>query len=175
MTIQQKPCPPRLIDRAWIVQLPQQVGAVSVSGEIPQDQIDLITWSSLREAFAFNTNESVVLPADVQKVYDAVSAHLRKAKLYISPRVELAIKRYWAVAEKWFEKELGIEPSIVALDYAIAQKVLPKIQGHGDDYEKWLDDLRTILNSNDLNMSAKIVKDITERSSQQMKYFQFFA
>ena len=58
---------------------------------------------------------------------------------------------------------------------AIAQKVLPKIQGHGDDYEKWLEELRAILNSNDLNMSAKIVKDITERGVQQMKYFQFFA
>lgn len=166
---------PRLIDRAWIVQLPQQVGAVSTCAEIPEDQIELITWDSLRNAFALSTTECVMLPPDIQKIYDAVCGHLRKAKLYISPRVEISIKRYWAVAEKWFEKELGIEPPIVALDYAIAQKVLPKIQGHGDDYEKWLEELRSILNSNDLNMSAKIVKDITERGVQQMKYFQFFA
>ena len=166
---------PRLIDRAWVIQLPQQVGAVSVSAEIPQDQIELITWNSLQKAFAVGSSDSVVLPTDIQKIYDAVSAHLRKAKLYISPRVELAIKRYWVVAAKWFEKELGIEPSIVALDYAISQKILPKIQGQGEEYEKWLEDFRAILNSNDLNISAKIVKDITECGNQQMKYFQFFA
>lgn len=166
---------PRLIDRAWIVQLPQQVGAVSTCAEIPEDQIELITWDSLRKTFGLDSSMCVMLPPDIQKIYDAISAHLRKAKLYISPRVEIAIKRYWFVAAQWFEKELGIEPPVVALDYAIAQKVLPKIQGHGDDYEKWLEELRAILNSNDLNMSAKIVKDITERGVQQMKYFQFFA
>lgn len=166
---------PRLIDRAWIIQLPQQVGPVSTCAEISEDQIDIITWDSLKGAFSNNQGECIVLPSDIQKKYDAVVTHLRKVKLYLSPRVEIAIKRYWSAASVWFEKELGIEPPVVALDYAIAQKVLPKIQGHGDEYEKWLEELRAILNTHDLNMSAKIVKDIMERGNQQMKYFQFFA
>lgn len=166
---------PRLIDRAWIVQLPQQVGPVSTCSAIADDQIEVITWDSLNRTFSPSSMECIMLPAEIQKIYDTVSAHLRKAKLFVSPRVEIAIKRYWAIASTLFEKELGIEPSVVALDYAIAQKILPKIQGHGDDYEKWLDELRSILNTKDLNVSAKIVKDISERGSQQMKYFQFFA
>lgn len=168
---------PRLIDRAWIIQLPQQIGAVSTCSEIADDQIEVINWDSLKEAFAPSVGTCITLPEDVQKIYQAVAAHLRdrRAKLYISPRVEIAIKHYWSVASTVFEKELGIEPDVVALDYAIAQKVLPKIQGHGDDFEKWLEELLAILNAKDLNMSAKIVKDITERGVQQMKYFQFFA
>lgn len=166
---------PRLIDRAWVVQLPQQVGAVSTCAKISDEQIELVTWSSMQNAFFRNDGGCITLPEEIQKIYDAIVAHLRKVKVYISPRVEIAIKRYWSVASSLFEKELGIEPPIVALDYAIAQKVLPKIQGHGEDFERWLDELRGILNKNDLNMSAKIVKDITERGVQQMKYFQFFA
>lgn len=166
---------PRLVDRAWVVQLPQQIGAVSTCSQITEDQIELVTWNSLQNAFLYSDGECIVLPEEIQKIYEAVVTHLRKVKVYISPRVEIAIKRYWSVASSLFEKELGIEPPVVALDYAIAQKVLPKIQGHGGDYEKWLEELRGILNKNDMNMSAKIVKDIAERGVQQMKYFQFFA
>lgn len=166
---------PRLIDRAWIVQLPQQFGSLSAYTEISKEQIELISWESLRNTFGVNSDDTATLSADVQRKYDAVIAHLRKAKIYVSPRVEIAIKNYWIVAASLFEKELGIEPDVVAIDYAIAQKILPKIQGHGDEFENWLDEFRTLLNTNDLNMSAKIVKDIVERGGQQMKYFQFFA
>ncbi len=166
---------PRLIDRAWVVQLPQQFGSLSACTEIPVEQIELITWESLHNTFGAKSAGTATLPADIQRKYDAVITHLRKVKIYVSPRAEIAIKNYWHVAESLFEKELGIEPAVVAIDYAIAQKILPKIQGHGDEFEKWLDDFRSLLNANDLNMSAKIVKDIADRGSQQMKYFQFFA
>ena len=166
---------PRLIDRAWIIRLPRQLDTVSACAEITNDQIDLISWDSLRKAFSLPSTEDVGFTSDIQTRYNNVSKHLRKQNLYISPRVEIAMKRYWAVAKECFEKELGIERPIVALDYAIAQKVLPKIEGHGEEYKKWLEGLAEVLEDNYLLKSEEIVRDIIERGQMQMQYFRFFS
>lgn len=79
------------------------------------------------------------------------------------------------IAAKYFEEdETKTSAEIVALDYAVAQRILPKIMGNGDAFEKWLDDFRAFCSNNELNMSAKILKDIIERGNQRMKYYEFF-
>jgi len=60
------------------------------------------------------------------------------------------------------------------LDYAVAQRLLPKISGNGEVFEKWLEEFRSLCSNHGLNMSAKIIKDIIERGNQQMKYYRFF-
>ena len=100
---------------------------------------------------------------------------LREQRFFISPRIDRAIKRYWAAAEKWFVlDETRTSPSVVALDYAVAQRLLPKISGSGEVFEKWLEEFRSLCSNHGLNMSAKIIKDIIERGNQQMKYYRFF-
>lgn len=165
---------PRLIDRAWIIQLPRQTATTATYTEIPKEKIELITWDSLCHTFALPANQNVDFSPDIQTIYDDIIKHLRKERLYISPRIDIAIKRYWAVASKFFTAEFGVEPSVVALDYAISQKFLPKIQGYGNEYEKWLTDLYSILDDHNLNASATIVDDIIKRSPENTKYFQFF-
>ena len=166
---------PRLIDRAWIISLPQQHSPILTQKEIPEEKIEIISWSSLEEAFILPDSECK-LSNEVQKIYDTILIHLKKQLFVVNYRVDAAIKRYWAVASRHFENdETGTDAAIVALDYAIAQRILPKIIGDGKDFESWLKDFGSLCSNHDLNMSAGIIKSIIERGNQRMNYYQFFA
>lgn len=165
---------PRLIDRAWIVSLPQQNYMCLGEDEISASDIEIVTWKSLCDAF-IPRKEECVLSAEVQRVYDLLLAKLREKRFSVSPRIDKAIKRYWVAAAKHFEEdETKTSAEIVALDYAVAQRVLPKIVGNGETFEKWLDEFRAFCSNYELNMSAKILKDIIDRGNQKMKYYEFF-
>lgn len=165
---------PRLIDRAWIVTLPQQNGSIIPGKDLTEDEIEVITWASLQNAFV-PQKEECRLSAEVQKIYDNIVLHLRKYHFIVSPRIDMAIKKYWAAASKRFEvDDTKTDPFTIALDYAVAQRILPKIIGNGEEFEHWLEEFRSICSSNSLNMCAKILRDIIDRGNQQMKYYQFF-
>lgn len=169
---------PRLIDRAWIITLPQlnlrDYSSLGNESNIPAEEVEVISWKSLRDAFTPVKDECFFTP-ELQKCYESIVAKLREKKFTVSPRIDIAIKRYWAIASKYFEMDdtKTVVPTI-ALDYAIAQRILPKIGGNGEEFEKWLKEFSSLCSSNGLNTSAAIVKDIIERGNQQMKYYQFF-
>lgn len=169
---------PRLIDRAWIITLPQlnlrDYSSLGNEASIPTEEIEVISWNSLRDAFTPAKDECFFTP-EIQKCYDSVIAKLREKKFTVSPRIDIAIKRYWAIASKYFEMDdTKTAATTIALDYAIAQRILPKIVGNGEEFEKWLKEFSSLCSSNGLNTSAAILKDIIERGNQQMKYYQFF-
>lgn len=169
---------PRLIDRAWVITLPQlsqqYYSSFINKAEIPEEMIEVITWDSLKKAF-IPTKEECVFTPEIQRCYDSIIAKLREKKISVSPRIDYAIKRYWAVASKHFEMdETQTVAATVALDYAVVQRILPKILGNGEDFEKWLEEFRSLCSNNGLNISAKMLKDIIECGNQQMKYYQFF-
>lgn len=169
---------PRLIDRAWIITLPQlnlrDYSSLGNESNIPAEEVEVISWKSLRDAFTPVKDECFFTP-ELQKCYESIVAKLREKKFTVSPRIDIAIKRYWAIASKYFEMDdtKTVAPTI-ALDYAIAQRILPKIGGNGEEFEKWLKEFSSLCSSNGLNTSAAIVKDIIERGNQQMKNYQFF-
>lgn len=169
---------PRLIDRAWIITLPQlnlrDYSSLGNESNIPAEEVEVISWKSLRDAFTPVKDECFFTP-ELQKCYESIVAKLREKKFTVSPRIDIAIKRYWAIASKYFEMDdtKTVAPTI-ALDYAIAQRILPKIGGNGEEFEEWLKEFSSLCSSNGLNTSAAIVKDIIERGNQQMKYYQFF-
>ncbi|HJJ92871.1 MAG TPA: hypothetical protein O0X64_03535, partial [Methanocorpusculum sp.] len=169
---------PRLIDRAWVITLPQLTlrDYSSSIGEanIPAKEIEVIPWASLRDAF-IPTKEECIFTPEIQKCYDLIITKLREKNLSVSPRVNAAIKQYWVTASKYFEKDdTETAGATIALDYAISQRILPKLIGHGEEFEKWLKEFGSLCSSNGLNTSAQMIKNIIERGNQQMKYYQFF-
>lgn len=169
---------PRLIDRAWIITLPQlnlrDYSTLNNEVSIPAEEIEVVSWDCLRRAFIPTRDECIFSP-EIQKCYDSVITKLREKKFAVSPRIDFAIKRYWAIASKYFEMDdTKTAATTIALDYAIAQRILPKIIGNGEEFEKWLKEFSSLCSSNGLNTSAAILKDIIERGNQQMKYYQFF-
>lgn len=167
---------PRLIDRAWIVTLPKldKVTRPGVSRkEWEAEKCQIISWASLREAFIPKEAECE-FTAEIQKIYDKIVAHLQKARLGVSPRIEGAIKRYWAAASQRFVEKDGVQPGVIALDYAVAQRILPKIDSNIDNFNAWLNAFKDICETHSLRESERLLKDIIAHGEQQMDYYQFF-
>ena len=167
---------PRLIDRAWIISLPPQTRISSFQDKIDSSQIEIISWDTMKKAFMPTYEElSGGWPNEVSKVYDAIVSKLRDQHIFVSPRVDASIKRYWAVASKHFEMdETKTDPKFVALDYAVSQRILPKILGSGEQFGLWLEEFKNYCSNQGMNMTKRLLEDIIERGNRQMKYYNFF-
>ena len=165
---------PRLIDRAWIVTLPKATG-LYLGDSIDDSQLKNVSWEALKTTFVNSESEDFNFNNEVQKIYDELKKILNQADYSISPRVDIAIHKYCSVATRLMEDdEYNNSASIVALDYAIAQKVLPKIIGSGDDFADWLEGFKTFATSNNLMKTSELLTEMINRGNKQMKFFQFF-
>ena len=165
---------PRLIDRAWIVTLPHSDVVPEIQPGLSQGEIQLLSWSQLKSLFDVAYRESCQLTGVEQNVYDRIRARLAEQNIYLSMRIELAIRRYWKVASRLMEPEDHIRPGIIALDWAVAQKILPKLSGNGAEYEKWLIQFRDDCAGNRMVQSAALLDQILQWGNRRMKFFQFF-
>lgn len=165
---------PRLIDRAWIITLPRTDAVPEMTQGISQGDIQLLNWSQLKSLFDVAPRESCQLTSVEQNVYDRIKARLAEQNIYLSMRIELALRRYWKVAARLMEPEDHIRPGIIALDYAVAQKILPKLSGNGAEYEKWLIQFRDDCEGNRMVQSAALLDQILQWGNRRMKFFQFF-
>lgn len=162
------------MDRAWVLSLPQPRVITYGMERIPVDSIKLVGWNELKNAF-YPLTDNPTFNDEIANTYSKITDSFRKQRISISPRVDRAIKNYWAVASQIMKKDdTGTTPTYVALDYAVSQRILPKITGNGEDYEKWLFGLKELFKSSQLNASAKIIEGIIERGNDSMNYFQFF-
>jgi MoxR-like ATPase len=165
---------PRLIDRAWIVSLPKNT-AVQYEQIIPEDIVKNVTWDEIKSVFTIQGYEIKGFDRETQAIYEGLKERLLHQGIYISPRVDLAIQKYWVVASNLMEEdEYGNSSNVIAMDYAIAQKILPKINGSGDEYETWLEELEKYCDSKGMVYSAELLTSIINCGNKEMKYYQFF-
>lgn len=163
---------PRLIDRAWIISLPKS-SMIQYGQELQKDQLQHITWDAVKKVFV--NAERKNFDRETQLIYEGLKDKLKKQDIYVSPRVDIAIQKYWTVASNLMEEdEYGNGAGIVALDYAISQKILPKIIGSGDEYESWLEELKSYCDAKNLSYTVDLISTIISRGNRQMKYYQFF-
>ena len=165
---------PRLIDRAALIRLPD-VRYAKVEDEKLTDTsfVKVIRWEELQKIFHTDSfGEMDLVPSNI---YEEICRQFREnMRICISPRVERNIKEYWNVAKNLFDSEEGNDKIIVALDYAVAQKLLPKINGSGDSYLKFLEKLQDICEKNNLVKCEKHLRDIIKRGKASMNYYQYF-
>lgn len=168
---------PRLIDRAWIIRLPKVKAGTASPLSLNHDETELISWNSIVGLFGSSTQSIEPMSEDVSKIYDTLLLKLREAKITVSPRVDGAIRRYWQVAQKLFEADVnyGTPSSLVALDYAIAQKILPHINGSGEKFGENLKQILKFFNEKNLRCSSEILSEIIQKGDDMMSYYQFFA
>lgn len=168
---------PRLIDRAWVIRLPKVKASYSIPAVISPEEDEVISWSSLVATFGSEGEDFVQMSGSAKDIYDELINKCRIAKIGVSPRVDAAIRKYWSAAQKHFENDsnYGTDASIVALDYAVSQRILPHINGSGDKYGERLKDLQKFCSEKNLTMSADALAEIIQSGDETMKYYQFFA
>ena len=79
------------------------------------------------------------------------------------------IKDYCAIGYTLFQSN----NHLTCLDYAVSQKILPMIDGFGNEYKHFLEELR----ENELSgmkKSQKIINTILCKGDKNMKHYQFF-
>jgi len=160
---------PRLIDRAWVVTLPSCQEGVSTD-LVFEDKNLIIPFKNIVDSLNERATEFV---GRIKRILDAVYSKFKKNNISISPRIDKAIRNYCSIAQGWFDDEQSGK-DLNALDYAIAQKLLPKINGNGGAYRKFLDELFELFTQEKLNHCAEILSRIIQRGSSMMDYYKFF-
>jgi DNA polymerase III delta prime subunit len=164
---------PRLIDRAPIISLGDDISldgissltnSFSFNGAIPFQQIN--------NAFNIPSSEADFLPdeqASLDQILSILSSHTAKtSSIHISRRKINAIKRYCYIAN-----ELGGMRNR-PLDFAVAQHILPAVEGYGAAFRERLLKLEQKLIDFDLNISRRALRNIIDEGDNYADTYSYF-
>ena len=161
---------PRLIDRAFIISLPE---SDDIKSDYEKPNYKPISWDNLVNVFTSKDDKKI--SSKIFDLYAEIKELFLKENIYISPRIDKAVLSYCKTAASLFEEEYCISTDIIGLDYAVSQKLLPKINGNGEMYRKWLnDELFCKLEKHNMLKSKFKVAAILDCGERRMNYFQYF-
>jgi hypothetical protein len=160
---------PRLLDRAFVITLPNN----GVQNKDIEDfTFEPINWNALKEAFTPRGS----MTQKCKDIYAKVEDILMKLNLQLSYRCKNAVDKYVVATSRYLSdpkletKLTGNEASVTALDYAIAQRVLPQIDVLGESYLDALEELYELFDLNNMNKCANIIKRIINSGSEMADY-----
>ncbi len=157
---------PRVLDRINIIQLNKSED-INFSN-ISNSKIKNIQLSFKRciEFFELTDNNQVELKIEdkTEKAYREIKSEFKNLKIFISPRVEIAIKRYITLASKYMSDVNK------PLDYCVAQRLLPLINLQGSENKQKLVLLKEKLENNKCEISTRILEDIISIGSEKGIY-----
>ena len=194
---------PRIIDRAWIINLPSTDNFSETDYQLLTDKI--ITWETICNYFEGNQVNEISKTVDkyLQQIYTMVN----EIDMYISARSKILIEKYikittniygddnlkcldYVVSQKILpmingngEKYIKITTNIYGddnlkcLDYVVAQKVLPMINGNGENYSEVLEELLKLFTDSNvrLDKSKSIIEKIIKDGKNNMHYYNYFS
>lgn len=166
---------PRLIDRSWIIMLDSSYDDSMVyNDDLDIEDDGVVTFKDMEKYFmdSFKKND---IPENVSDTLDNIYEIFNKNNICVSPRIRKIIDRYLRIGVNIFENFKITSHEYVALDYVVAQKLLPKIDGQGEDYEKFLESLASVFEDKKMTKCSGILGKITENGNKNMKYYQFFS
>lgn len=157
---------PRVLDRINIIQL-NKSNDINFSS-ISNSKINNIQLSFKRciDFFELINVNSIELKIEdkIEKGYKEIKNEFKKLKIFISPRVEIAIKRYITLASKYMSDVNK------PLDYCVAQRLLPLINLQGSENKQRLESLKEQLKNNKCEISTRILDDIINIGSEKGIY-----
>ena len=127
---------PRLIDRAFIVTLPDfAIGDEVDTQAIENTVFKPVEWNAFIHTYGRQAKLSFSMGQALQNLAEAS----RNLGIDISPRTFNAMVNYLSVAPKYLEGRDGQSSETVAMDFVVLQKILPAINGFDDDYQKQIE------------------------------------
>lgn len=144
---------PRLLDRAWMISLPVDDSSVLgyAAADAPHREVKPILWEDLYSVFGERHLSEVKNGEILESIYKVFKKH----HVQISVRTKLAIERYLLTAQAVFEEEPDRPgKEYIAMDYAVMQKLLPKI----DKYRiTMLEELQSLAREYKLEMTDECI------------------
>ncbi len=154
---------PRVLDRVNMIQIPQQTLFETNVEFALEDIEDLkLSYSKCREYFGLfdfkSENVNLDLSQEVIDIYtDLKKTFNDELQIFISPRIDNAIKKYCHTAGKIMREESR------PLDYCISQRILPLINMQGDKAKTKLEELQEKFKKHNLTNSSDILAKIIKR------------
>lgn len=168
---------PRLIDRAWIIMLNSDTENVEyMSDYIIDEDVPMFPFEYFIRFFGANkilekNNSYDELNDELLIKFNEIYCLFKEANVSVSSRVLKMIKKYCVVGKDVFDDSDNI---YVSLDYAIAQKLLPLINGYGETYRDFLKQLQEKCDKSSMPKCNDIIKAIIKNGDKNMQYYQFF-
>lgn len=159
---------PRLLDRAWIIKLPDS----DIIEEVPCPA-EKVLWEDLSEAFN-NVGDGEISP-DCKSLLEQIFKVFQNYGMAVSPRIQLSMRRYIISAKYAMKGVNGVSSEIIAVDYAVMQRLLPKINGYMKLYKELFDKLINICSTNRLDMTKNALEEMKKNSSRNMGYCQYLS
>lgn len=108
------------------------------------------------------------------KPTNAVQKIFRDHLLQIMPRNQKMVKNYCAVGCRCMERDTPAT-KYAPLDYAFSQKILPTINGNGENYRLLIEDLLKECTIQNMPISAKHLERMKRIAESNMGFYQFFS
>lgn len=159
---------PRFLDRSWIVWLEPTNIATELFFEMNTDS-RMVSEASLMEFQNRGKDGNDTLSLNEEK-WKNIQTLFREHGYPIMPRNQKMVQKYISAASFYMEVD---REQYAPLDYAIAQKILPLINGTGKEYKSLLYTLRDKCGS--LPLCQKHLNRIIDFADKNMGYYQFFA
>lgn len=158
---------PRLIDRSWIIKLPER----NIDYIKPEQVVSArtILWKDFSNTFIVNTADEVKYNNVLQNIYKL----FEKADHFVSRRIRDSIEKYLKVTQNLMEDSAIGNAAQQAIDFAVVQRLLPKINGTFDKYEELFNQLKTICDTNNLIMTKAAIERMEKSQEQNMGYCQY--
>lgn len=162
---------PRFLDRSWVIMLePTRID--DESDEEIENFEDMISFAAMKAAFCIGKND--VIDEAIQNKWNAVQKIFRDHSLQIMPRNQKMVKNYCAVGCRCMERDTPAT-KYAPLDYAFSQKILPTINGNGENYRLLIEDLLKECTMQNMPISAKHLERMKRIAESNMGFYQFFS
>lgn len=162
---------PRFLDRSWVIMLePYRID--EDADENVENMDSMISFGAMKEAFS--VRESDTIDETIQSKWNAIQKIFKDHSLQIMPRNLKMVKNYCFVACRCMERDTPAT-KFAPLDYAFSQKILPTINGTGDNYRMLIEELTKECTEQNMPISAKHLVRMKRIAENNMGFYQFFS
>ena len=162
---------PRFLDRSWVIMLEPTRVDDEIDENIENAE-NMVPFGAMKDAFCIREDD--VIDEAIQDKWDTIQKIFRDRSLQIMPRNLKMVKNYCAVGCRCMERDTPVT-KFAPLDYALSQKILPTINGNGENYRMLIEDLLKECTSQNMPISAKHLERMKRVAENNMGFYQFFS
>lgn len=164
---------PRLVDRAWIILIQSSDILIDEIEEVESHkEYPIVKFDVLKRLYDSKYWSSKSLDTAIIEKFNRIRTCFQAIGVSFSPRIIGMIKKYCLASKMVMDFSGNV---YTALDYAVAQKVLPMINGYGEQYHEFLQRLLLECDRNTMPKCNEIIQTILKKGDINMQYYQFFA
>lgn len=161
---------PRFLDRSWVIML-EPSGIDDDTDEDIANCVNMLSFGDIKEAFCVKKTD--IIDEAIENKWIAIQRIFKEHSLQIMPRNLKMVKNYCAVGCRCMDRDTPTT-KLAPLDYAFSQKILPTINGNGENYCKLIDALFNECKSS-MPISAKHLERMKRVADNNMGFYQFFS